>query len=240
MSGYYGGFNSSEKRRNTRIVVYILVGVVLLGMGLGIYYVLNNSGLDNPYEKNDTHFDMRKNDGTASTPTPTPKDEKERREHMAGNTYGIDLDAPTEEMLAFTEGTELKGYARVEKCVDNEEVAVATFTLYSDGKEDNFINHMDRTFDGVCIDPGLEPPHDGNNRPKTYAYDGNKVGPGTGKNWWYGLTDYGYTATLEKRDENGVTVYDWSVVVNFGYGAYTKDCQRMKFHIRYREGDAAG
>jgi len=223
-----------------RILFYIFTGVIILLAGLLIYALLPKSGsMDNPYRKTDTGFHMNHNSHIAEgeildvTPTPLPNydeaaDESHEEEFKAG------LSAPTEEMLGYPNQSVLMGYARCENTYVGTDNTTAEFALYSDGKTDNFINHLDQTFMATCIDHGLEPPHDGHSHGRTKAFDGNSVGKGQGDEWWYELSDYGYTATLTKTEtEPGLLIYDWSVVINFGYGEYHEETQRMRLHITY-------
>lgn len=224
-----------------RIIIYIVVGVLILaGAGVVYFFLPKNGSMNNPYKKGETEFDMNHNDGSKdAVVTEAPDDddnlnEKEKRDKRADSeefSYKYD-GSVTSEMEAFKDGDVLRGYARVEKCMEDHAATTATMTLYSDGK-DNFLNHLDKEINTLCIDPGLEPPHDGTNKNTSNRWDGNKVGNGDGMDWWYGLTDYGYTATLETYKKDTATVYDWAVVINFGYGEYNKDAQRMKCHITY-------
>ena len=231
------GLSSSQKNR---IILYLIIGAALLAIGVFVLFVLPKMGiLDNPYKKGDSDFKMTGNTDVKATPTPeptatpTPKNKQEEREMTADSekfTYTVavtDINDTKliEEAYSYADGTVLKGYARVVETHEGEDT-VTSMELYSNGK-DNFINHLNRVFDSLCIDPGKEPPHDGKNRNGRAKWDGNKE---TG---WYGLKDYGYTATLTTKPSENGTIYDWAVVVNFDYGASTKYAQRMKFHIAY-------
>ena len=217
-----------DERRNTRIKFYIIVGLILLVSGIIIYLILPKNQFDNPYTKTDTGFQMPKN-SMLLTP---PVDIKDSETDGSSEYNNIFEEPPTTE--DFPDGAKLTGYATVEECITTDELTVAKISLYSDGKTDNFLNHLDRVFDAVCIDPSLEPPHDGHNREHYNQWSGDKVGQGVGEDWWYELTDYGYTATLNKKELKGnQSYYDWNVVVNFNYGEYTENAQRVKFHITY-------
>lgn len=215
------------ERRNTRIKIYLMIGSILLVSGLVLYFLLPKERFNNPYSKKDTGFTMPKG-SYLLTPPAEVKDSPTDSSSEYNNVYEV---APTTE--DFAEGTKLTGYAEVEECTVTDELTTAKIKLFSDNKTDNFLNHLDRIFEAVCIDPHLEPPHDGKNRPNYNKWSGDSVGHGDGADWWYGLTDYGYTATLNKKSTDTGFYYDWNVVVNFNYGAYSKDAQRVKFHITY-------
>ena len=232
------GLSSSQKNR---IIIYLIIGGALLAIGVFVFFVLPKMGvLNNPYEKEDTGFKMGENSSVTATPSPlppTPKNEQEKRQYEADSerfTYAVEVTgfsetALTEEAYSYNNGTKLKGYAKVTYCHEHEEIGtIASMELYSNGK-DNFLNHLNREFDSLCIDPGKEPPHDGKIRNGKTQWDGNKPVN------WYKLTDYGYTATLSKTETETGTHYDWAVVINFNYGASSKYAQRMKFHIAYDE-----
>ena len=227
------GLSSSQKNR---IILYLIIGGALLAIGVFALFILPNiDNMDNKYEKQNTNFEMGENSPVTATPTPTPKNEEEKRMYAADSerfTHKADIAGLTdvkdiEEAFSYDDGTTLKGYARVELCHEHEEIGtIASMTLYSNGT-DNFLNHLGGEYDSLCIDPGKEPPHDGTNRNGRTRWDGNKEAN------WYGLTEYGYTATLSVSETDTGTLYDWSVIVNFGYGASSKYAQRMKFHIAY-------
>ncbi len=240
-----GGISSSQKNR---IILYLIIGAAILAIGVFVLFVLPGMGiLDNPYNKNeDNKFKMGEGNSSITAtpvpPTPTPKNKQEEREMAADGeefTHKVDLVdlfassnmETLEKAYSYNDGDVLKGYAKVIHCNEHEEIGTrATMQLYSDGN-DNFINHLEKNFESLCIDPGKEPPHDGVNRNGRTQWDGNK------ESNWYGLKNYGYTATLKKSETEKGILYDWSVLVNFDYGASSKYSQRMKFHIAY---EAAG
>lgn len=232
--------NPRDPEEKKRILFYIATGVIILLAGLLIYAVLPKTGsLNNPYNKKETNFKMNHNSHIKEgevldvTPTPLPNYDK-KADESDEEKFTVKPDAPTDEMYDYVNLSVLTGYAKCEECHIGEGNTTAEFTLYSDGKTDNFLNHLDRQVLATCIDTGLEPPHDGHSHGRTDAFNGNKVGQGKGREWWYELTDYGYTATLTKtEEERGLLVYDWSVVINFGYGEYHEETQRMRFHIVY-------
>ncbi len=229
-----GGDNnrmSESTKKKLTIIISSFVGALLLA---GIAYAI--------FFFNPSDLPFLKENGNKGKAVAKAKDgivvEVGDRFDADGGYYTFVYNDPTNEMYFYKTGATLQGYARCEHC---ETVGTATdhhtdadFTLYNDGIHgEDFINTWGITFSGTCIDPGHEAPHDGNNKKTTNAYDGNKVGTGEGLDWWYDYTDYGYTATLERYKDGDTTVYDWTVLVNFGYGAQLEHCQRMKFHVMY-------
>ena len=218
----------SGEREKKRIIFYIAVGAIILFGGLLIYYMLNKTTLDNPYSKRDTGFKMNKSLYAKEKEEESSISDEQLVDHKIEYT----VDNPNELMLSYNTGDSLQGYAGCLEC-DEGELTTAKYFFYSNGT-DSFFNDLANEYDAVCIDPGLEPPHDGRNRPKTKAFNGKEVGQGRGNEWWYDLTDYGYTAVLTKTGD----LYDWCVTVNFDYGAYHEEAQRMQFHIKYNGGNS--
>ena len=229
-----GGDNnrlSPETKRKISIVLYSFIGALLFaGIVYAIFFFNPN---DIPFIKNG-----KKGKAVAAGKETIVDIPVGERFDADSGFYTFIYDDPTKEMLFYKSGEILQGYARCEHCETvmngSEHHTDADFTLYNDGVHgEDFINTWGITFSGCCIDPGHEAPHDGTNKTSTNRYDGNKVGNGEGKDWWYGYKDYGYTATLERHKEGDTTVYDWTVLVNFGYGEKLDHCQRMKFHVVY-------